>query len=158
MQQQKKSRREMRKTVIAVLYKYELLEESIKVEEAFEEFFLDREELLRLELIARNYAFLRKSLNALLNKNWKWERISPLIRAIILNGAFELYNTNPKIVINEAIEITKIYFPKDLPDQPATLQGKQYKFVNAILENYLKLIQTFELAEKLEKQTSRDNE
>ncbi|MFV8489201.1 transcription antitermination factor NusB [Mycoplasma sp. 31_09] len=158
MQQQKKSRREMRKTVIAVLYKYELLEEPIKVEEAFEEFFLDREELLRLELIARNYAFLRKSLNALLNKNWKWERISPLIRAIILNGAFELYNTNPKIVINEAIEITKIYFPKDLPDQPDTLQGKQYKFVNAILENYLKLIQTFELAEKLEKQTSRDNE
>ncbi|MFV8499860.1 transcription antitermination factor NusB [Mycoplasma sp. VS424B] len=158
MQQQKKSRREMRKTVIAVLYKYELLEEPIKVEEAFEEFFLDREELLRLELIARNYAFLRKSLNALLNKNWKWERISPLIRAIILNGAFELYNTNPKIVINEAIEITKIYFPKDLPDQPATLQGKQYKFVNAILENYLKLIQTFELAEKLEKQTSQDNE
>ncbi|MFV8475062.1 transcription antitermination factor NusB [Mycoplasma sp. Z663] len=158
MQQQKKSRREMRKTVIAVLYKYELLEEPIKAEEAFEEFFLDREELLRLELIAKNYAFLRKSLNALLNKNWKWERISPLIRAIILNGAFELYNTNPKIVINEAIEITKIYFPKDLPDQPATLQGKQYKFVNAILENYLKLIQTFELAEKLEKKASQNNE
>ncbi|MHA3826145.1 transcription antitermination protein NusB [Mycoplasma sp. VS276A1] len=156
--QHKKPRREMRKAVIAVLYKYELLEQPINVEEAFEEFILDREELLRLSLIAKNYAFLRKSLNALLNKNWKWERISPLIRAIILNGAFELYHTEPKIVINEAIEITKIYFPKDEKDQPATLQGKQYKFVNAILENYQKLIQTFELAEKLDESQAESNE
>ncbi|WLP85936.1 transcription antitermination factor NusB [Mycoplasma seminis] len=152
--QHTKSRRDMRKTIIAVLYKYELLEQPINVEEAYEdnEYRLNREELKRLSLIAKNYAFLKKTISALLNKNWKWERISPLIRAIILNGAFELYHTEPKIVLNEAIEITKIYFPKDQAGDEPTLQGKMYKFVNAILENYYKLIQTFELAEKLDEQ------
>ncbi|SJZ40731.1 transcription antitermination factor NusB [Mycoplasmopsis verecunda] len=148
-----KTRRQSRITIVHVLYKYELLEQPINVEEAFEEYELNREELAKVSAIAKNYSFLKKTLSSLFNKNWQWDRISPLIRAIILNAAFEMYSIEPKIVINEAIEITKLYFPKDEKDEEKTITGQFYKFVNSLLESYYKLTVTLEAA--LEKEDKK---
>ncbi|MEA4162436.1 MULTISPECIES: transcription antitermination protein NusB [unclassified Mycoplasma] len=143
----KKSRREIRLNVIQVLYKYELLNEAIDVPTAVTEFdFVDIEETKRLSLIASNYKFLRKTLSSLLNSDWSWERLSPVVRAIILNGAFELFNNQPKIVFNESVEITKMFFPPALDQSNVTQEESYYKFVNGILENYYKLIQLMDKA------------
>ncbi|MEA4191113.1 transcription antitermination protein NusB [Mycoplasma sp. 2248] len=143
----KKSRREIRLNVIQVLYKYELLNEAIDVPAAVTEFdFIDIEETKRLSLIASNYKFLRKTLSSLLNSDWSWERLSPVVRAIILNGAFELFNNQAKIVFNESVEITKMFFPPALDQSNVTQEESYYKFVNGILENYYKLIQLMDKA------------
>ncbi|WP_324672391.1 transcription antitermination protein NusB [Mycoplasma sp. 888] len=143
----KKSRREIRLNVIQVLYKYELLNEAIDVPAAVTEFdFIDIEETKRLSLIASNYKFLRKTLSSLLNSDWSWERLSPVVRAIILNGAFELFNNQPKIVFNESVEITKMFFLPASDRLNVTQEESYYKFVNGILENYYKLIQLMDKA------------
>lgn len=51
----------------------------------------------------------------------------------------------PRIVINEALEITKTYFPKaNLSEEELKKDREfdhiQYRFVNGILENYYKLL------------------
>ncbi|QNM93904.1 transcription antitermination protein NusB [Mycoplasma sp. Pen4] len=141
-----KSRRQARIEIIEVLYKFELLDRQIDVSQIFDEYpHLNKEQLKKLELIAKNYKFLVKTISSLLNKDWSWKRISPLLRAILLNGAFELYSVDPKIVINESIEITKIYFPKPGVDETPTNDSKFYRFVNALLENYFKLIKTLDV-------------
>lgn len=86
---------------------------------------------------------------SLLDHDWKWERISPLVRAILLNGASEMFYIEPKIVINEAIEITKSFFvPEPIYNDKEKIVNehnlKQYRFVNAILQNYYKLLVSLE--------------
>lgn len=58
--------------------------------------------------------------------NWKISRISAVARAIIRMGAGELMFTDvpPKVAINEAVEIAKIYDDK-----------KAVSFINGILNN-----------------------
>ncbi|VEU70222.1 transcription antitermination protein NusB [Mycoplasmopsis glycophila] len=139
-----KSRRQKRVEIIQVLYKYELLEREINIQDVFDEFpFLDKEQLVAIDKIAKSYNVLKKSLSKFINPSWKWERISPVVRAILLNGAYELFFIQPRIVINEAVEITKNYFWK--PIEPINKDERiyddwQYKFVNGILENYYKLL------------------
>ncbi|RIV16904.1 transcription antitermination protein NusB [Mycoplasmopsis gallopavonis] len=144
-----KNRRTKRVEVIQVIYKYELLEEKIDVKQAFEEFdYLDNEQLLMLEKVHKNYKFLKNTLLKLINPSWKWHRISPIVRAILLNGACELFFLQPKIVINEAIEITKMYFLKPESKEQASANfydDWQYKFVNGVLENYYKLLLKLEV-------------
>nr|WP_237076608.1 transcription antitermination factor NusB [Mycoplasma phocoeninasale] len=47
----------------------------------------------------------------------------PLTRAIIIFGEYELLSKDAKIVINEMVNIAKIFIPND-----------DYKFVNKILD------------------------
>ncbi|WP_036452821.1 transcription antitermination protein NusB [Mycoplasma buteonis] len=144
-----KTRREKRVEIIQVIYKYELLNQKIVLQEVFDEFhYLDKEQLIAIDKIAKNYDFLKKTISKFINKNWEWNRISPIIRAILLNGGSELFTLQPKIVINEAIEITKMYFLK--PENSANKESKayddwQYKFVNGVLENYYKMLLKLEI-------------
>ncbi|QJG67156.1 transcription antitermination factor NusB [Mycoplasma phocoenae] len=57
----------------------------------------------------------------------KWSQTFPLIKAILIYGIFEMQNNETNIVINEMVNITKIYAP-----------GNDYKFVNAVLDNIAK--------------------
>ncbi|MXR09104.1 transcription antitermination protein NusB, partial [Mycoplasma hyorhinis] len=60
-----------------------------------------------------------------LGSNWSWNRILPLVRAILLLGSFELLVNDNKVVINEMVQMIKDY----------TLESdKEYKFVNAVLD------------------------
>ena len=76
-----------------------------------------------IEQIEAKYDSLKKIIIAALSADWEWERLQPLVRAILLYGTYELFLNNPKIVINEMINITKIYIP-----------GTVYKLVNKVLD------------------------
>ncbi|MGP1451344.1 MAG: transcription antitermination protein NusB [Metamycoplasmataceae bacterium] len=132
--------RKIRIEIINVLYKYELLEKNILLDKLFEEEKeLSNEAFKKIEAISKNYNFFKEAISLFLNNNWQWNRISPLIRAILILAAFEMMIIDqPKIVINEAIEITKMYFDKD----------NEYKMVNAILENIYKYYLKNELLNK----------
>ncbi|QKT05419.1 transcription antitermination factor NusB [Mycoplasma sp. OR1901] len=132
----KKTRRELRIEVISVLYKYELLGEKINLEEVKEEFNLNNEQLKTLKRIENSYVFSKNIFNRLLNENWSWNRIDPLIRAILINAASEFKLIQPKIVFNEAIEITKMYYPLEEGEQ----NRDKKNLVNGILENFYKAI------------------
>lgn len=59
-------------------------------------------------------------------RNWKIERMSTVARSVLRLAVFELVHTDtpPRVVINEAVEITKIY---DVVESAS--------FVNGILNN-----------------------
>lgn len=62
---------------------------------------------------------------AALTKNWKFDRLANIDRSILRLGAYEIMFTevpNP-VIINEAIELAKIYGEKDSPS-----------FVNGVLD------------------------
>ena len=67
---------------------------------------------------------------ATLTKNWKFERLANIDRSILRLGAFEIMFTEvpSPVIINEAIELAKIYGEKDSPS-----------FVNGVLDNLQKL-------------------
>ncbi len=63
-------------------------------------------------------------------RKWTWERLALIERAILMLSYSHYYyvgNVDKKVVINVAVELAKEY-----------LDSKDYKFVNAILENTLK--------------------
>lgn len=121
------SRRDFRIGIINVLYKYELLSKPLDMGQIFEaESGLNNGQFKRLELISKNYFFIKNNIEKFLRKDYSWERISPLIRAILINATQEFFLIPPKVVVNEAIEITKIYFDD---------ADNYYKVVNAILQN-----------------------
>ena len=62
-------------------------------------------------------------------KNWKWERLPLLTRAVLLMSYAHFYyveKIDKRIVINVAIELAKKY-----------IEEKQAKFINAILDEVL---------------------
>lgn len=121
------SRRDFRIGIINVLYKYELLSKPLDMRQIFEaESGLNNEQFKQLELISKNYFFIKNNIEKFLREDYSWERISPLIRAILINATQEYFLIPPKVVVNEAIEITKIYFDD---------ADNYYKVVNAILQN-----------------------
>ncbi|EFF41472.1 transcription antitermination protein NusB [Mycoplasmopsis alligatoris] len=135
----KKTRRKSREEKIQVIYRFELFDEVINISQSFVEFdFLDPSQLKFLEGIEKNYVFIKKIINSFLNTDWTWHRIPPFIRAVLINATAELFAIPPKIVINEAVEITKDFFCMTEKDQ------KFYKFVNAILQNVYKSIVALE--------------
>ncbi|VEU59006.1 transcription antitermination protein NusB [Mycoplasmopsis gallinacea] len=140
-----KTRTQSRIEVINVIYQHELLERSLNIEQIFENHSeLDQCQIQLLQKIANNYQFLKSTLIKLFNTNWQWERVSPLVRAILINAAAEMFSIQPKIVINEAVNITKLFLGND-KDEPNSKAAKLYKFVNAILENYYKLLVKLEV-------------
>ncbi|MCE6114634.1 transcription antitermination factor NusB [Mycoplasmopsis agalactiae] len=138
-----KSRREYRLGVINVLYKYELLEAKLLPSQIFsDESGIDNEQFKQLELISLNYDYYQKTILKFLNQNTAWTKLPALIRAILLNATHELLSISPKIVINNAVEITKSFYEQE---------ANFYKLVNALLQNIYKYFVINEAIESKEK-------
>ncbi|GIZ05772.1 hypothetical protein MSATCC14277_3540 [Metamycoplasma salivarium] len=112
-----------RTEIINTIYKYELFDQKVDSKQIFEDDNLDGNAIKIIEQIEAKYDSLKKIIIAALSADWEWERLQPLVRAILLYGTYELFLNNPKIVINEMINITKIYIP-----------GTVYKLVNKVLD------------------------
>lgn len=111
---------------VSIIYSWQLFDENIDIDEVKEKYFeLSIEQLKLLNFIQKNYTFLKKIISLQLKSNWSWERILPLIRSILLVGAAELFFIPPRIVFNEAIEITKIF---------SVAGDNEFCFVNAVLQ------------------------
>ena len=112
-----------RTEIINTIYKYELFDQKVDSKQIFEDDNLDDNAIKIIEQIEAKYDSLKKIIIAALSAYWELERLQPLVRAILLYGTYELFLNNPKIVINEMINITKIYIP-----------GTVYKLVNKALD------------------------
>lgn len=86
------------------------------------------EQFLQIEKIALNKEYLIRIISRFLDKK-TWDQESPLIRAILLNATFELLMIDPKIAINEAIEVTKDFFGEE---------NNLHKHVNKVIDNVYK--------------------
>lgn len=125
-----KSRRNYRLGIISVIYKYELLGEKLSSDQIFsEESDIDNEQFKQLELISLNYDYYQKTILKFLNQNTAWTKLPALVRAILINTTQELFSITPKVVINEAVEITKYFYDTE---------SNFYKLVNAIVQNIYK--------------------
>ncbi|WP_237023799.1 transcription antitermination protein NusB [Mesomycoplasma hyorhinis] len=111
--------------IISLLYSYELFDNKINTNEIFKNYDLTKEQIKILEATEKKYEIFQKLIINFLGSNWSWNRILPLVRAILLLGSFELLVNDNKVVINEMVQMIKDY----------TLESdKEYKFVNAVLD------------------------
>lgn len=113
--------------IITYIYQFELFDEKVNVNEIFNNNYLNNFEVQTLTIIQNKYDLFKNLIIKALNNAWIWERLQPLIRAILLYGLYELFINEPKVVINEMVNITKIY----------TI-GDEYKLVNKVLDTLLK--------------------
>ena len=113
--------------IITYIYQFELFDEKVNVNEIFNNDDLNNFEVQTLTIIQNKYVLFKNLIIKALNNAWIWERLQPLIRAILLYGLYELFINEPKVVINEMVNITKIY----------TI-GDEYKLVNKVLDMLLK--------------------
>lgn len=121
--------------IITYIYQFELFDEKVNVNEIFNNNDLNNFEVQTLTIIQNKYVLFKNLIIKALNNAWIWERLQPLIRAILLYGLYELFINEPKVVINEMVNITKIY----------TI-GDEYKLVNKVLDTLLKTNQiSFEI-------------
>ncbi|UVD81947.1 transcription antitermination protein NusB [Mycoplasma iguanae] len=124
-------RRSSLEKVIAIIYMFEVqnIENNFDLENIWEDFQLTELEIKDISLIKKHYFFFRKNIEKLLKPGWNWKRISPLIRASLIEGSLQLFVTNKSLIINEIVAIVKEY----------TLEGEnEYKFVNWILDELSK--------------------
>lgn len=117
------SRSIKRARFIEYIYKFELMGETFSHIDAFESGNFSDQEIKMIETIEKNYPRYVKLLSLFLSKNWSWERIAPLEKAILIFGAFELAFGNKKIVINELVSYAKAFIHDD-----------NYKFINGVLD------------------------
>lgn len=125
----KKTAREYRYDLITLVYQSELLEKPFNSKQIFEEIDgLTTFQIKQIEVIEQKYLFLKEMIKHYLSEKWTWDRVSSLLRAILIVGSAELIYSNPKIIISEMIEIARDYSFKE----------PQVKFVNGVLDNIAK--------------------
>ncbi|CAM9151857.1 transcription antitermination protein NusB [Mycoplasma marinum] len=117
------SQTKSRMNVINVIYIAELTGEELTKFNIREDYDLSENELKALDWIIEKNLLLKKLITKFTKDSWKWERIAPLERAMLIFGAFELSFRDKKIVINEIVILAKKY-----------IYEESYKFINAILD------------------------
>jgi len=120
-------RRELRIEVMKKLFEY-----SIKNEYNDDDFSSDEQKKFFLDII-NNLTKIDDVISANL-VNYRLDRLSLIDQAIIRIATFEMLFTNieHRIIINEAIEITKEYSNLD--------DSKQHKFNNKVIDNISKKV------------------
>ena len=83
-----------------------------------------------LDVAVKNQSQIDKLTDQALVEKWPIDKIDPTIRALLRGGVAELLikKTPVNVVINEFVDIAKAFFP----------EGKETKFVNAILDHISK--------------------
>ena len=77
--------------IITYIYQFELFDEKVNVNEIFNNNDLNNFEVQTLTIIQNKYVLFKNLIIKALNNAWIWERLQPLIRAILLYGLYE-YN------------------------------------------------------------------
>ncbi|PKK93320.1 MAG: transcription antitermination factor NusB [Tenericutes bacterium HGW-Tenericutes-6] len=124
------TRRDIRIEVMNALYQYDLYQSD---DLAFIPYF----ELEEAQNVFFEVSSHLKEIDQIIEKNlydYALYRLSFLDRAIIRLATYEMTysDLDPKIAINEAVELTKIY--SNLDDE------KQHKFTNKVLDNIAKAL------------------
>lgn len=143
MEQKYSVRRLLRMMNVIVLYQFELFNEKINVNYVFEnDIYNDifnyeklktkhkeniyKEQINILTNIEKNYLIFKNLINKYTRDDWKWDRINPITRSVLLCAIVEIIkqDNDLAVIANEYIEITKDFIP----------DNESYKFVNIIIE------------------------
>ena len=125
------TRREKREIIIKVIYQINLLEsieEKYKVKNLLKE-QLDEEDLFiedTINGIVKYKIDIIELINKYLSDKWSYDRLPMMDQSILLLSIYEmLYTDTPnKVIIDEAIELSKTYSDEDMP-----------KVINGVLDN-----------------------
>lgn len=117
------NKNKIREKIIGYIFSYELLNKKLDSIDAFELRDFDKKELKIIDKIAKHYIVFKKLILFFSKKSWTWERISPLNRATLLFGTFEISFEKKPVVIDALVKYIKEYSPDD-----------SYKYINSILE------------------------
>lgn len=125
------TRREKREIIIKAIYQINLLEsidEKYKVKKLLKE-LVDKEDLFIEEIvngIVKNKKDIIEIINKYLSDKWTYNRIPMMDQSILLLSIYEmLYTDTPnKVIIDEAVELSKLYSDEDMP-----------KVINGVLDN-----------------------
>ncbi len=124
------NRREYRIKLIEIIYQNLLLKKdfNILIQDNLAEIPVDIYFKKILSYIIKNKNSIITEINPFLNK-WEFDRLNYVVQAILVLAISEFKHSknDNAIIINEAVELTKIYCSDD-----------DYKFVNALLDNYAK--------------------
>lgn len=131
------SRRTLRKNAIAVIYNHlmtgktidEILEDnnfSVTISDFIEPFDLDDELLDACYRVEDRLDIYVPVINSQLKGNWRFDRLGVMEQAILAFALAELEQSiqDKTIIVNEAIELAKIYCDKDA-----------YKLINGVLDS-----------------------
>lgn len=130
------SKRELRSFVLHLLYALESLDYQDSLMSVIDNFNrgfemnipMNSTLVKTVESIAMQKEALDQSYKEYL-AHWKMERLSVMVRLILRYAIWEIHQKelDPKIIINEAIELAKQFAEKDA-----------YRFVNGILDQFVK--------------------
>jgi N utilization substance protein B len=128
------SRRDIRALIFYVLYIHEITEDSVEaaVENFSRAFKIEIPRHSEVSLTAKTIISLQSEIDAIyeiLLEHWNPERISVCTKLILRFGIWELLYTkqDSRVVINEAIELAKLFSDED-----------SYRFINGILDKIAK--------------------
>lgn len=82
-----------------------------------------------IEGVMHKQAELQKALTGKLKKGWRWQRINPIIAAILEVALYEIQNSNeiaPKAAVNEALNLCDEFS-----------DAKDKSFINGMLANFV---------------------
>ena len=120
------NRREYRIKLIEIIYQNLLLKKdfNILIQDNLAEIPVDIYFKKILSYIIKNKNSIITEIN-----QWEFDRLNYVVQAILVLAISEFKHSknDNAIIINEAVELTKIYCSDD-----------DYKFVNALLDNYAK--------------------
>lgn len=119
------NRHEIRTTIVIALYQHLLLNKDIN--SAFFDNFEESNEFvdsIKKDLIKNEEEYIKEISKHL--KKWKFERLSYVDQAILLESTseYKLGLNNKNIIIDEAIRIAKEYSDEE-----------SYKYINGVLDN-----------------------
>ncbi|WP_166623196.1 transcription antitermination factor NusB [Mycoplasma testudineum] len=119
--------------VISVIYRYYLLEQQPTIQEIIDVYDPHENELKLIEFFFKTKSQLEKMIYPFLKNSWNWNSMLPILKSIIVYSILEIkLFKRHQIVISEALEISK-----------SLLTEKEAKFVNAILDSFVKASETY---------------
>lgn len=128
------SRRKLRRKIFQWLFELEFRPEAIEeIEKKMDaEFLVGEDREFALDII-KGVWNKREEIDEIIKshlKGWDFERISPVDKSILRIGIYELCfykNTPPKVAINEAVELSKLFGKDSSPEFINGLLGKVFR-------------------------------
>ncbi|AHB36429.1 transcription antitermination protein NusB [Spiroplasma apis] len=119
-----------RRMSIQMIYRALILDENIDrvKQDVLDGFQLQNIDDKTSEYLLNNLDYCEKAyfiIKPFIGKTWSWDRLPKMIQAILLNGVYEISETDiPKpVIINESIELVREFLPNWNPT-----------FINAVLD------------------------
>lgn len=113
----------LRENIIAYIYSYQLFNKKLDSIDAFESGNYTNQEIKIIENISSKEEKFISLIKRFTKDDWKWERISPLHRAILIFSAYEMIFNDVALVIDVMIKYSKKYSDPN-----------SYKFIHSILD------------------------